>query len=157
MSGEGRSRRNIQRVNYAEPGDNPDESALEPSVEGVQSSAAAAETSFTSVDDQDSFVSAESQTTVVASVGDTIGEPLLGSSPNPSVVEEEVRDMASSRANQLTAELGAIFFQVGEIKDDVETGLETMSTTELNGYVADLKDLRVQLVKAHQELNLLKD
>ena len=155
MSGEGRSRRNIQRVNYAEPGDNPDESALEPSVEGVQSSAAAAETSFTSVDDQDSFVSAESQTTVVASVGDTIGEPLLGSSPNPSVVEEDVRDMASSRANQLTAELEAIFFQVGEIKDDVETGLEAMSTTELNGYIADLKDLRVQLVKAHQELNLL--
>lgn len=114
MSGEGRSRRDIQRVNYAEPGDNPDESALEPSVEGVQSSAAAAETSFASVDDQDLFVSAESQATVVASVGDTIGEPLLGSLPKSSVVEEKAIAMATSRANQLIAEIEAILSSWGK-------------------------------------------
>ena len=80
MSGEGRARRDIPRVNYAEPGDNPDESALEPSVEGGDSSATS-ETSFVSIEDQDSFASAGARTTVVASVGDSIGEPLLGSSP----------------------------------------------------------------------------
>ena len=155
MSEEGRPRRDIERVNYAEPGDDPELSVLEPPTESVDASAASVDTSFASVEDQESFASAESHNTVVAPVGDTIGEPLLGSSPKSTVVEEEASEMAASRANQLTAELEAILFQLGEIKDDVETGLETISTTEMNSFITDLKELRVQLVKANQELNLL--
>ena len=189
MSEEGRPRRDIARVNYVEPGDNP-ESTLESSGEVVDSTAASADASFASVDDNESFASVRSSTavvasvdsnesfashttviasvhdsesfpsvesrdTVLASVGESVGEPLLGSSPKSSVVEEEASEMASSRANQLVAELEAVFFQLEEIKDDVDAGLETMSSTELNSYAKDLKDLRVQLVKANQELNLL--
>ena len=150
MSEEGRPRRGIQRVDYAEPGDNPDESALEPS------DVASVNTSYVSVEGEESFASVESRTTV-ASVGESIGEPLLGSSPKSAAafVEDEARDMASARANQLIAELEAVFFQLGEIKEDVDGGIDTMSGTELSGCVADLKNLRVELVKAHQELNLL--
>ena len=98
MSEEGRPRRAIERVNYAEPGDNPDESALE-STEVLDSSYASVDT-FVSVEEQESIVPVESRTTVVASVGETFGEPLLGSSPKSSfVVEDEARDMASARAN----------------------------------------------------------
>ena len=205
MSEEGRPRRDIPRVNYVEPGDNPDESALESSDEVVDLTAASADESFasvqsrttvdTSADDNESFASVhshatvvvaslennesfasvpshtttvvasvndsgsfpsvESRDTVLASLGESVGEPLLGSSPRSSVVEEEASEMASARSNQLMAELEAIFFQLEEIKEDVDTGLETMSSTELNSYAKDLKDLRVQLVKANQELNLV--
>ena len=154
MSEEGRPRHVIEWVNYAEPGDNPDESALESS-EVLDSSYASADT-FVSVEEQESVVPVESRTTVVASVGETFGEPLLGSSPKSSfVVEDEARDMASARANQLVAELEAVFFQLGEIKDDVDTGLDEMSASEMSTCVVDLKNLRVELVKANQELNLL--
>ena len=56
MSEDGRPPRGIERVNYAEPGDNPDESALE-DTEVVESSAASVDTSFVSLEDQESFAS----------------------------------------------------------------------------------------------------
>ena len=62
--------------------------------------------------------------------------------------------MAAARANQLTAELEAIFFQMNELVDDVTSG-DAMSAAELSSTCAELKDLRVQMVKSHQELNLV--
>ena len=61
MSEEGRPRRDIPRVNYVEPGDNPDESALDSSDEVVDLTAASADESFASV---------QSRTTVVDSLND---------------------------------------------------------------------------------------
>ena len=136
MSGEHRSRRNIPRVDYTEPGDDPVESASESS-------------SASSLD------SLDHDTTVVAS--ESFGEPLSGSSPKFSIVEREAREMATSRANQLTAEVEVVFFQLGEIKEDVNDGLNTMSMADLNSCASELKDLRITLVKAHQELNLVSN
>ena len=155
MSGPGRPRRTVEQVDYTEPGDFPDESALESSLEEVHS-VDVHNTSGSSVEDHDtSFASVESHNTFVASVGDSFGEPVLGSSPTSVGEEEEALDMASTRANQLTAELEAIFFQLGEIRDDVDTRLENMSKNELNTAATEIKELRVQLVKANQELNLV--
>ena len=132
MSGPDRPHRNVAPVNYVEPGDFPDLSALESSVEAPLDSS-------------------------VESIVDIVGEPLFGSSPKRSVIEEEAIAMATARANQLTAELGAIFFQLDEIKEDIDTRLDTMSTNELNNYSVELKDLRVEMVKANQELNLVSN
>ena len=88
MSGPDRLQREIRRVDYTEPGDHPDLSALESSAETSRDSS-------------------------VASAGEGAGDPLFTSSPGVSVVEEEAVVMATARANQLTAELGAIFFQLG--------------------------------------------
>ena len=46
MSEEGRPRRDIERVNYAEPGDDPEQSALEPSTESADASGASIDTTF---------------------------------------------------------------------------------------------------------------
>ena len=137
-----RPRRNVVLVDYTEPGEYPDLSAEEPSVEALDS------------------VFPDGERVVEA------GEPLLTSSPRSSsvevasspeitVVEEGVYVMANARANQLIAELEAIFFQLEEVEDDVGERLGVMSTNELNNCLGELKELRVSLVKANQELNLV--
>ena len=126
MSGCNRPRRAVERVDYTEPGDDLDLSAL-------------------------SFA----ETHPDSSVASTVGDSLLVFSPEPSIVEEKAIEMVNARANQLTAELEAIFFQLGEIDEDVNTRLDAMSTNELTKYSVELKDLHVKLVKASQELNLV--
>lgn len=129
MSESQRPVRNVGRVNYTEPGDSPDLSALEFSAE------APCDSSGNSVSEGSS----------------------LFSSPNSSVVEEEAIAMATARANQLIAEMEAIFFQLGEIAEDITERLDTMSTSELNSCSSEIKELRVALVKANQELNLVSN
>ena len=135
-----RPRRNVVLVDYTEPGDYPDRSAEELSVEVPDS--------------------------VFPDSERAVGEPLLTSSPRSSavevvsspeisIVEEGVNTMASARGNQLIAELEAIFFQLEEVEDDVGERLGVMSTNELNNCLSELKELRVSLVKANQELNLV--
>ena len=126
MSGSDRPRR-TQSVNYEEPGDYPDESQLE---ESLQYSSA--------------VVSEEASSPSIAAVGGSIGEPLLASSPRSSVVEEEATNMAALRANQLTAELEAAFFQLKELVEEVETDFGTMNISELTSACAELKEFRVQ-------------
>ena len=141
MSGEGRrSRRNVTRVDYTEPGDDP----IEPASESSPSTSS--DSSF-----------AEGDITVVASES---LESLSGFSPEEGVdidIEREAREMPASRANQLIAEVEAVFFQLGEIKEDVSQGLDKMSVAELTDCATELKDLRVTLVKANQELNLVSN
>lgn len=131
MCDRGRSTR--AQVNYTEPGDYPDLSAVESSAE------------------------VSGDTSLVCTGDDSVlGDPPLASSPkSTSHAEEEVIVMAAARANQLTAELEAIFFQLEEVADDVNTRLNAMSTNELNSYSTELKNLRVALVKANQEFNLV--
>ena len=82
------------------------------------------------------------------SIGSTVNN-----TSSESSADEEARRMAASRANQLTAELGAIFFQVEELMEDVAA--DEISAREVPATCAELKELRVRLVKVSQELNLV--
>ena len=94
MSGQGRPRRTVEPVNYAEPGDYPDESVLDNSVE-VDNSAAATvvdpNTSAASVEDQNS-ASVENPNTSASVEGH-----------NPSASVEDHNTSVSSSASHDTS------------------------------------------------------
>ena len=62
--------------------------------------------------------------------------------------------MADTRTNQLIAELEALLFQLDEAVEDAED-ITGMSTNELSSSMDEVKDLRVKMVKANQELLLV--
>ena len=177
MSGRRPRRAATKGVNYREPGDDPE---LSEDSDGVSS-----ETDFSAYDSalDTSVVANQSgseesllfESTVVAT-SSPVGVPSCGSTPSSIVLPvavvtagvshvelvnnlsldssiEEAKDMTAARANQLIAELEAIFFQLDELVEDAST--ENMSETELTSACAELKELRVQLVKSSQELNLV--
>ena len=65
---------------------------------------------------------------------------VVGVLPNTSGVHEEAVVMAEGRANQLIAEIEAIFFQLTKIAEDLEERIDVMGNNELNSCLTDLKD-----------------
>jgi hypothetical protein len=115
-------------------------------------SAAANSPTNTVVDSPGNITVISAATSIVESTANT---PSDTTNHNFNLLDTVIVDMANPRIPQLTAELETIFFQLGEIAEIIDEELDGMSLSETTEQHTELKQLRVNMVKANQELKLL--
>ena len=125
------------------------------SEESVLNNTVVADPTLNSTVDADPLLNAAAEADLSVSLESlSVATPPGSGLPSPpSAALSSTPVMANVRANQLVAELEAIIFQLDELLEDVAEGRD-MSRAELALTFAELKDLRVMMVKASQELLL---